>query len=143
MIRLVERSAPQRHDGVTDVLIEGALIAEDDARHFREVAIQQVGEFLSVERFRDGSEAAHVAEQDGDLGLSRLHPFRIGQQAPNHFGAHVLLEGPANFALFLFLNQDAIERNQADVGNKGKQRRNDEVQPRAVQKREVDDRRKR
>ena len=128
---------PESHDRVADVFIEGALIAEDDAGHIGEIAVEQVGELLRVEFFGDAGEAANVAEQDGDLLLAGLHQLGVGEHAADDFRADVLLESAAHPALFAVLHQHAVERDEHGVGEQH-QSGQGEIEPPAVNKREHD-----
>ena len=52
VIGFIERSAPDGHHRVTDIFIERALVAKNNARHFRQVAVEQVGERLARRALR-------------------------------------------------------------------------------------------
>ena len=134
VVRLFKRRAPERHHRVADVFVERAVVAEDDLRHVRQIFVEQRGEFLRVQFFRNGGEPAHVAEHHGDFRLARLHQIGIFQQPANHFRAQILLERAAHAPLFFFLDQRAIHRDETHVGDQ-RSRGNDEVQPPAMQER--------
>src|SRR5258707_11456487 len=74
---LFERSAPKGHHRVTNVFIECAAMLKDDLSHVGEILIEEKGQFLGVELFRDGGEAANVAEHDGDFGFARFDQLWI------------------------------------------------------------------
>src|SRR5882762_2172549 len=57
-----EGRAPESHDGVADVLVESAVVLEDEAGHVREVLVEKKGQVLGVEFFGYGGKAADVAE---------------------------------------------------------------------------------
>src|ERR1700690_891591 len=133
MLRFLERRAPQSHHRVADIFVERAFVAEDDARHFREVTIQQVGKFLGIERFGNCRESADVTEKHRDGRFPRLYALGISKESPNNFRADVLLKRTAHLAFFLLLDKHAVHRHQHHVGNKSESCRHDEVQQPAVQ----------
>src|SRR6185436_6948838 len=53
------RSAPERHYGVADVLVERAAVVADDAAHRREVLVDVLLEVLRAEHLRDAGETAN------------------------------------------------------------------------------------
>ena len=113
-------------------------MAENNLGHVRQVSVKQGGQFLCVQVFRNGSESANIAKEHGYFRFSGFNAFRIAQQTPNDLRTDILLKCAADFSFFLLFEKDAIERNQADVGDQREQRRNDEVQPPAVKERPVD-----
>src|ERR1700676_1190143 len=133
MVRLLERCAPKSHHRIADVFVERALSVEDDASHVGEIAVEEEGEVLGVQGFGDGSEVADIAEHDGDVGLARLHQLRAFEEAANDFGTQVLLEAAANFAFFSLFDDDAIERDEAELGNH-REEGNGQVEPPAFEK---------
>lgn len=68
------RNAEEHHHLVTDVPVELAVIALDDLGDRLEVAIQQGGDVLGVEPFRERGEATDVREEHRDL----LALFAVG-----------------------------------------------------------------
>jgi len=92
MILLTARRAPERHDAVADILVDGAVLGLDAARDQREMRVQHVGDFARVLVLRQGREARDVGEHHGDgaaarreaVGLRRVH--QAFDQAPGHVG---------------------------------------------------------
>src|SRR6266436_6246079 len=54
MARFFEGRAPEGHDGVADVLVESAVVLENEAGHVRKILVQEIREILSVEFFGNG-----------------------------------------------------------------------------------------
>ena len=61
-----ERRAPQRHDRVADVLVQRAVMAEDDVAHALEVLVHHRDHLGRRDALRQAGEAADVGEQDRD-----------------------------------------------------------------------------
>ena len=97
--------APESHHCVANVLVERAVIVENEAGHVRKILVQEKGQFLRVEFFGDGGEAPNVAEHNRDFSLLRLYKLWIDEQTPDDFRAEILAEGRADAALFFFLKQ--------------------------------------
>ncbi len=81
MPRFFERRAPEGHHRVADVFVERPVDLEDDARHVRKILIEEEREFLRVQFFRNGGEAANVAEHHGDVGFLWVNEPRIRPEA--------------------------------------------------------------
>src|SRR5678815_2219781 len=74
VLRVLDRRPPERHDRVADVLVERAAVtAADDRAHVGEVLVDVLAQLIGLERLGDASKAAHVGEQDRELGAPRLH----------------------------------------------------------------------
>src|SRR4029077_18681844 len=116
---LGKRRAPERHHGVTNVLVERAAMPEDDLRHLGEVAVQQVGHFLRVERFGECRETSNIAEEHGDRSLLRFYAIRLFEQPGNDFRADVLAERSADLSLFSFFEENPVQRYKAGVRENG------------------------
>ena len=61
------RRAEQRHDGVPDVLVDRAAVADDDAVDERREAGNELAHLLRIKLLRQCGEPGDVGEQDGDL----------------------------------------------------------------------------
>ena len=61
------RRPEQRHNGVADVLVDRAAVADDDAVDERREARHEVAHLLGIERLRKRREVAEVGEQDRHL----------------------------------------------------------------------------
>ena len=61
------RRAEQRHDGVPDVLVDRAAVADDDTVDERREAGDELAHLLRVKLLRQRREAGDVGEQHGDL----------------------------------------------------------------------------
>ena len=114
VVFVFERSAPESHNRVADIFVESTVVFENDLGHVGEILIEEKSEFLRVEFFRDGGEAANVAEHDGDFGFARFDEFGIEEQAANDFGTEILAKGGADAAFFLFFDQGAVERDEQE-----------------------------
>ena len=53
MVAVVERRVPERHHRIAHEFVDGALLLEDDVAQRREQAVQEAGQLLGVETFRD------------------------------------------------------------------------------------------
>jgi hypothetical protein len=60
------RRAEQRHDGVPDVLVDRAAVADDDAVDERREAGNELAHLLRIKLLRQCGEPGDVGEQDGD-----------------------------------------------------------------------------
>ena len=61
------RGSKQRHDGVADMLVDRAAIADDDAVHQRREARHKLMNLFRVQRTRKGREPGEIGEEYGDL----------------------------------------------------------------------------
>ena len=57
--------APDRHDGVADELVQGAIVLEYRRSHPAQVFVQLRDELFRVRAFGEGCEPDNVREQDG------------------------------------------------------------------------------
>ena len=86
VVVVCHRSAEKRHDGVPDVFVDRAAVADDDAVHQRGEARRQFANFFRIERPRRRREAAKVGEQNrclpalGDNHRGRLGTHRRGRR---------------------------------------------------------------
>jgi len=65
VILVGDGSAPDRHHGITDELLDGAAVSRDDCAGDVEVAPEQFAHRLGVAVFGQGGESDQVAEQHG------------------------------------------------------------------------------
>ena len=97
-----QRRVPERHDGVADVLVDGAAVLLDDHGHGREIAAEQGGESLRVVlvALREGGEGPDIAEHDGELAAlaADLQGSRAGRQPIDHHRRQIAAEGVADGA---------------------------------------------
>ncbi len=92
--RVRQRRSPEGHDGVADVLVDGAATGVDDLRHRRQVGVHQRGELARLQRLRGGGEVADVGEQHRELAAVALHRESLAGLAhlAHALGRHVLAE---------------------------------------------------
>ena len=69
-----DRRAEDRHDPVASKALHGAALSADGVFHWLRQALHQRECSLFPGPFREGREADHVGEKDGDLPAFRLHP---------------------------------------------------------------------
>src|SRR3546814_6211773 len=69
VLRIGERCAPERHDRVAHVFVDGAAMALDHTSLLTQEGVHQCGQLAGIELFRDGREAAHVRKQQ----IGRAH----------------------------------------------------------------------
>src|SRR5690606_14622603 len=67
MIRQADRGAEQRHDAVTDELVQRAVPLEDRLRTDVQIFVQHADVFLRLQPLRHRREAADVDEDDADV----------------------------------------------------------------------------
>ena len=67
MIGLIQRRVPERHDRITDVLIERAVVREDDVRHLAQVEVHELLELIRAHLFGQIGKAGDVTEQQRQL----------------------------------------------------------------------------
>ena len=67
VVLLRDRDAPDRHDGVTDELLDNASVAGDDGAGKLEVTGEGLSYFLGVSVLRERREAYEVTEQHRDV----------------------------------------------------------------------------
>src|SRR6266446_1691023 len=79
--------APEGHHRVADVLVESAMVLENQAGHVRKILVQEIREILSVQFCGNGREAANIAEHHGNVGFLWFYKTRIDEQAADDFGA--------------------------------------------------------
>src|SRR5256886_12633674 len=79
--------APEGHHRVADVLVESAMVLENQAGHVRKILVQEIREILSVQFFGNGREAANIAEHHGNVGFLWFYKTRIDEQPADDFGA--------------------------------------------------------
>ena len=94
MVGPVEWRAPERHDAITHVFVDGAAVA---ANHVREPAQYAVEKGLHGDRLKalgQLREAADVAEQDRQVLADGLHPVmsRVADHLPHEFRWHIHTE---------------------------------------------------
>ena len=71
VLGVLDRDVVEGHHAVADVLVDGAVVREDDLRHLGEVLAQHGRHLLGFEPLGDGGEAAQVGEEDGDQTPTR------------------------------------------------------------------------
>ena len=83
VIAVVERSVPERHDGVADIFVDRSLALDDGVGQRRQQPVHQLREALRIvlEGLRDGGEAAHVAEQDRHVAHFAAQHELLGELA--------------------------------------------------------------
>ena len=94
VIFLRSRRIPVGHDGITDKLIHGAVVAQDIAYHAAEVGGQHLQKLLRRQLFAQGREVLYVGEKDRDRPpLSARFRRELGAQYSLHqFLWHVFTE---------------------------------------------------
>ena len=134
VVFLGHRRAPDGHDRVADVLVQDAVVGEDDGRHLIQVGVEGMGEDLRLQPLGDGGEAANVGEEDGQLLLLAAQA-QIGgvlQDGGDDRGVEVVLEGVADPLLLPFLGQIAVGDDRHARGGQGQDGMDGPQQP-AVQ----------
>ena len=101
--------AKEGHDGIADVLVQGAAPAEDLLSHGFESAVQDVGEFERLHAFAHAGEAADIGEEYRDLAALGLQGRRFkvlaGLEDLTHHSRRVIaLEALAESRFALALN---------------------------------------
>ena len=111
-----ERRVPECHHRIAHEFVDGALLIEDDVAERREQAVQEMRQLLGVESFRDGGEAAHVAEEESHVAClaAELEPRRVVGQALDKRRRHVVREGIA-YAIPLPLGAQEHEHGAGEV----------------------------
>ena len=66
IVAVRDRGTEQRHDGIADVLDDGATVAFDDAVDQRGIATYKIVQFLRVKCPGERGEPGEITEQDGD-----------------------------------------------------------------------------
>ena len=97
VILVGDRGAEERHDAVTGVLVDGALVSVNAAREDPEQAIEQAMPFLGVDALRELHGAHDVGEEDGDqLALAperTLGRKNLLGEMPRRVGARLAGDG--------------------------------------------------
>ncbi len=80
VILVRQGSAEDRHDGVTDVLVDRAFVAADLACELVEVRPEDAAKLLGVEPLAERRRTRKIREQDGDdlALLAEIPEFRVG-----------------------------------------------------------------
>jgi hypothetical protein len=115
MIWIIERRPVHRHDAVTKVFIQQAIVVEDNPCHDREIFVQQVHQRLRAQGFGDRAKTTDIREQDGQLTAFTAQPEQLWilSDPLDDGGMQVILEGLSNQALLSRLGQVFEERNGA------------------------------
>ncbi|MNC84450.1 hypothetical protein D3C83_00050 [compost metagenome] len=95
MLRVGHRRAPERHDRVADVLVQGAAVALPDRQaHGGQVFVDVDGKVFRRETLRDRRKPAHVREQHREFLRARRHVELLGvfRHLFHQFRRHVLAE---------------------------------------------------
>ena len=74
VIRLIERCAPERHDGIPFELIDRALVFENNAHHHIKIFVELLHHFFRGSAFGKMSEIGDVGKKrgDGSFGASQF-----------------------------------------------------------------------
>ena len=67
MIGDIERGVPERDDGVADIFVDRGFGAKQHVGRRGEEIVEQLGELIRRQLFRDRGEVADVGEKDGQL----------------------------------------------------------------------------
>ncbi len=133
MVRVAAGRAENGHDPVPQILIHVAPIPENHVGHGREILVQQLDQRLRLQLFRNGREAGHVREGDGQL-VSRAAQFDalgVPHDLIHHLGGHVFVEhGPQHAALPAF--REIFHGRGDGVGQGQPAFRERQVQPESV-----------
>ena len=118
MVRLRQRGIPKSDDGVPFILVDSALFLEDDVGHVGQIVIEQRGEIMGIQAFRDRGKALEIREEYTQFPsfASQLEARRLFQEAIDHHGAQVVLESMSVKRLLAALG-DIIEPQGANHGN--------------------------
>ena len=94
MLRIVDRSAPEGHHRIADVLVHRAVVGVDHLGHRGEEAVQVVAQQLRVHVLRHPREAPDVGEQDRQFLVATLERdvVRILRHALDQLRRDVLAE---------------------------------------------------
>src|SRR5713101_2035486 len=129
MVGRLERHVVQRHDGVADVLVDGAAVPEDGLGDLGQVLAQERHHLFWLHLLRHRREATNVGEEHG-------HAATAGPEARVVFLAHDLLdhvrrEKPREPPLFELLLGEILG-DDADVRDDQRQRHRQGVHPEAL-----------
>ena len=92
--RVAQRSAPEGHQRVADVLVDGPAVAVDHLGQWREDVVQELDQLARLEPLGDGGEVADVREEHRHLPGLAVHgeALRVLREGLGHLGRHVLAE---------------------------------------------------
>ena len=121
MVRILEGRVVEGHDAITDVLVHGTAVAEDDLGHLREVLAQHLGHLL-----RDGGESADVREEHGHHAAARAqrHVGAMTHDLVEHRRGKELRQAPP-----LPLLADVIVDDRGAVAEDERERDADRLEP--------------
>ena len=69
MIGHVHRRIPKRHDGVTDIFVDGAGLLVDDLAQLAKQQVEEINEFRRRQLLAQRRKAAHILEEDGERAV--------------------------------------------------------------------------
>ena len=123
MVGGVDRGAPEGHDAVAHVFVDGAAVAAYDEGEAAEDGVEQGLELGGLHGFRQLGEAAHVAKHDRELAGGGGHAVAVGvfHHFVDQLGRHVGAKQLGQLAFGPAFHQVAV----AHVERKG-ERRHDE-----------------
>ena len=95
VVRIVERRAPERHDGIADELVDGAAVRVDLPRHHVEIRRQQRHDPFA-HAFGQAGEAGDIGEQHRHRPHRSAGPHRhaLRDQRPHQIGRECICGTP-------------------------------------------------
>ena len=106
--------AKQRHQSITEILIERATVRKDDVGHRREITVEQLHDLLRRRMFRDAREATNIGKEDRDCLKHAAQFERVG--IFQHLRDYVLGQKAAVVRARDFFTREALVR--PDVFNR-------------------------
>ena len=110
VLRVMQWSAPEGHDGVAHVLVNGATMLVNHMGHRRQILVHQLRQLRRVQSLRYRGKAAHVREQHRQFPAfprQRVSARVLGHFA-HQFRRHVLAKQTGQQAFATVLNEIAV-----------------------------------
>ncbi len=67
MIVILKRRSIDRHNGITNILIEGPVVLEDHMGHFCQILVQEVDQLFRIEVLRECSKSPNIGKEYGQF----------------------------------------------------------------------------
>ena len=113
MVRIVDRRAEYRNDGVADIFVDEAALLLDDVAHRREIFVYEVHQVGRGERLGNRREAGEIGKENGDVAHFAAQRRRLigGDHFLDHAGREIKREAPAQEAPVLVGDQNPGNRS--------------------------------
>ena len=114
MLLVPDRRAPEGHDRVTNVLVDGAAMSLDHPRHRRQKSVEKLTHFGRAKLFGDPGKIPDIGEHHGHFPALASH--RKITRVITHFGdqlrRHILAKQTRQFSLASCFHEIAINHVQ-------------------------------